>query len=343
MQKPLTHRNHFVSQLYLRNFTSIEQKIWTYRLLVSNVAVPMWKPATSKGIACHSHLYTRVHLGQETDAVEQWFNTEFENPASDAIQKVISESRMTSSDWDSLIRFVALQDVRTPARLVENLERWRVTLPNLLEKTLQQTVKQLESVDSPRLQSEESYKLGTIEFPVKIEVSRDLVQPQIKAEVTVGRQMWLWGIEYVLNNTAEALHRHKWTILKPYVGLSWFTSDDPVVKLNYYKVGNYDFGGGYGFKGTEIFLPLSPEHLLYTQVGHPRKPRGTRLSLKETQVIRKCIAEHADRLIFCREPDEEIPVYRPRKVDKDQYDFEAEQWRNWHTDQSMAERELQHN
>lgn len=62
--------------------------------------------------------------------------------------------------------------------------------------------------------------------------------------------MWLWGIEYVLNNTAEALHRHKWTILKPYVGLSWFTSDDPVVKLNYYKVGNYDFGGGYGFKAA---------------------------------------------------------------------------------------------
>lgn len=250
---------------------------------------------------------------------------------------------MTSSDWDSLIRFVALQDLRTPARLTENLERWRITLPNLLEKTLEQSVKQLESVNSCSPQVENSYKNSTIEFPVKIEVIRNPVQPQIKAEVTVGRQMWLWGIEHILNNTAQILHHYKWTILKPYVGLNWFTSDDPVVKLNYYKGGNYDFAGGYGFKGTEIFLPISSDHLLYTQVSHPRKPRGTRLSLKETQIIRKCIAEHADRLIFCQMRDEEIPVYRPRKIDKGQYDFEAEQWRNWHTEQSAAELELQHN
>ncbi|MFN8441170.1 MAG: DUF4238 domain-containing protein, partial [Caldilineaceae bacterium] len=303
--------------------------------------VPLWKPATPKGLAYHSNLYTRVHLGQETDSVEKWFNDEFESPATDAIRKAISESQMSSLDWSNLIRFVALQDVRTPARLVENLGRWHSTLPKLFEQTLERSVNKLQTQNPYEFQHRNFSSASTVEFPVKVQVIRDSVQPQIKAEAVVGRQMWLWGIERILNYTARILHQHRWTILKPYPGFNWFTSDDPVIKLNYYKNDKYDFGGGYGFKGTEIFLPLSPEHLLYTQVGHSRKSRGTRLALKETQIFRKCIAEHSHRMIFCQKPDSEVITYRTRKVDKSQFDFEAEQWRNWHSEQSAAEVKLQ--
>ena len=41
----------------------------------------------------------------------------------------------------------------------------------------------------------------------------------------------------------------------------------PVLRLNYYKPGQYDFRGGWGNPGSEVLMPLSPRHLLYVQVG----------------------------------------------------------------------------
>lgn len=81
---------------------------------------------------------------------------------------------------------------------------------------------------------------------------------QLKAEMIVGRGLWFSGMRHLLTHTVKHLERHKWTILRPPEDLSWFTSDDPVIRLNYYDAGRYDFNGGWGNKGTEIILPLAP-------------------------------------------------------------------------------------
>src|SRR5699024_11588180 len=46
------------------------------------------------------------------------------------------------------------------------------------------------------------------------------------------------------------------------------TSDNPVINLNYYRKDKYDFNGGWGVDNTCIMMPLTPKHLLYTQVGY---------------------------------------------------------------------------
>lgn len=63
----------------------------------------------------------------------------------------------------------------------------------------------------------------------------------LKVETAVGRASWLWSIQRILNTTASILHQHHWTILRPAQGMNWFTTDKPVIRLNFYRPGSYDF------------------------------------------------------------------------------------------------------
>jgi hypothetical protein len=163
---------------------------------------------------------------------------------------------------------------------------------------------------------------------------------KLRVEVLVGRSSWLFSIKTLLSGTADVLADHSWTILRPPEDLRWFTSDDPVVCLNYYGDGDYDFKGGWRHSGTEIFMPLSPKHLLYTKVGQKVPPRGSVIPRATAEIFRRCIAEHAYRYIFTTAPDPDVPKLRPRRVDGDLCRSENEEWRKWHADQSAAEREF---
>jgi hypothetical protein len=165
---------------------------------------------------------------------------------------------------------LAAQDVRTPARLVEALHRWETELPALLDRTLKDAVRLHEKakasgktlVQPPSAPNRDSFPLR-----VTTEIEPGEEMGKLKAEIVAGRALWLHHMPELLTKTANVLHQHRWTILAPPRGLSWFTSDDPVIRLNYYKENSYDFKGGWNNKGTEILLPLGPCHLLFTKVG----------------------------------------------------------------------------
>jgi hypothetical protein len=334
--------NHYVSCGYLKRWTSSTGRLWAYRILVSHENVPLWKESSIRGIAYHSHLYTRIAAGLESDEIEQWFEHEYETPAEEALQKATSNGRLTPSDWRVLSRFLAAQDVRTPARLVENLQRWYKTLPDLLQNTLQESVQKLELMKSrgENIPPAESSLARYFPLRIKTETKPNQEFGTLKAETIVGRGLWLFAIKHLLTKTADVLHKHRWTILSPPKGMKWFTSDDPVVRLNYHGPKKYDFGGGWGSEGTEIFMPLSPNHLLYTQIGKRPPLRGTQLSLAKAEMIRRFIAEHAHRIIFAAESDTDVPKLRPRLVSADLFRDEKMQWSKWHEDQTTAERDL---
>jgi hypothetical protein len=151
--------------------------------------------------------------------------------------------------------------------------------------------------------------------------------------------MWFFSMRHTLTHTLRALEHHKWTILRSPEGTPWFTSDDPVIRLNYSSESDYSFHGGWGSEGTEIMLPLSPQHLLYTRVGKQPPRRGTVVTRKVADSIRRVIASRAHRTIFAAEPDAQVPAMRPRVVNAAQLRSEDEQWRRWHEEQSAAERE----
>jgi len=333
-------RDHYVPRMYLKPWTT-NGRVWAYRILVPHEKMPTWTQKSSKAVAYHAHLYTCVVASGETDDFERWLDAEFEAPAAGPLQKVVSGARLARDDWQHLIRFVAAQDVRTPARLLQHLRWCDKNVPDILETTLKKTVGELEEAHRAgkrisRVPTDEAQN-----FPVRItkHIEPGEEMGQLKAEIIVGRDLWLWSMKRMLTHTAKVLHEHKWAILRPPPGMHWITSDNPVIRLNYYQPGRYDFRGGWGNPGSEILLPVGPQHLLYTQIGKRPSMRGE-VSLEHARLIRSFTAQHAHRLIFACERDPEVERLRPRVVDPDAFRDENEKWRGWHQEQSAAQREL---
>jgi Protein of unknown function (DUF4238) len=338
----ITTDNHYVSRGYLKRWVSSDKRLYTYRLLVSHPEVPLWKKSSPRGVAKLSHLYTRIVAGHETDDIERWLNQDFESPAEEALHKVTENRRLTPEDWKRLVRFLAAQDVRTPARLIEDLQRWDKTLPHLIENTLQEVVHELELAQKsgdPLPQLPPHPYADYLPFRVKTEILPDQEFGTLTGEVLLGRSLWLFGLQQALTQTVKILLQHRWTILRVPAGAAWITSDNPVIRLNYYGDDKYDFKGGWGRIGSELLLPLNPHHLLYTQIGKQVPPWGTPVSRSKAEKIQQFIAEHAHRMIFASNAYVEVPRLRPRTVDAALFQHENEQWKKWHEEQIAAEQE----
>ena len=334
--------NHYVPKLYLKQW-SHEGLIPTYRLLVPNEKVPLWKRQSLKGIAYRQHLYTYLVGQEETDKFERWLDSEFENPAEEAIRRVVHEERLEPEHWRRLVRFAGALDVRTPAQLRRFIIRQKVTLQELIDTTLQRSIQELENTVArgesiPRLADDAHDDAPSI-FKVSIE---ELPEGggQIRAETVVGRQLWIWQMKHSLSTTLSRLPIENWTILHAPVGVSWPTSDDPLIRLNLHDSGRYDFNGGWGNRGGIILLPLSPKHLLYTCIGSRPVLRGSKVDVATAHLMRKIIIEHADRYVFSNELSD-IHLIRPRRVCAATHKNEQAFWQRWHHEQSQAERELQ--
>ena len=286
------HRdNHYVPKVYLKRFASAPGKVFTYAILVNDARIPLWKEPPISRVAHRLHLHTRVAAGQETDDIERWMDSEFESPAEDALRKGTSDAQMTTADWDRLVRFLAAQDVRTPVRLLEHLQRWHKMMPRLLEDTMQKAVRSLEEAKRSGTPLTHAKARDGDFLPIRVtkQIQPGQALGLLKAEVLVGRSSWLFGVRRALSSTLKVLMQQRWSILKPHGGLVWFTSDDPVIRLNRYGKGNYDFKGGWGNPGTEILFPLGPHHLMYAKVGEKPPRRGEVMSLADTvsPVVRK--------------------------------------------------------
>jgi len=314
--------------------------VWTYRLLVSHENVPLWRAQSYAGLANHQHLYTRHLASGKADEIENWLARDFEDPAEPVIDKVISDSRMYPEDWECLARFVAAQDIRTPARMMELVARWQQTLPDLVQNTLEESVQKLKDAQEKGETLTVTPNPLAREFPSRVTTH---IEPgaevgTLRLETASGRAMWLFLMRYLLTNTVTALLRHHWTILRPPPGVRWLTSDNPVIRLNYYGSGNYDFKGGWGREGGEILLPLSPEHMLYTKVGS--KPRRDTVLPEMAQLIQRLTIEHAHRFVFAIEPDPAVENSGPRLVDPSAFKKEADFWTRWQDEQGEIERAL---
>ena len=309
---------------------------------MSHSGVRVWKQYSPKAVGYWANLYTRHAAGEETDEIETWLKREFEDPAADALGRATSDARLTPRDWNCLVRFLAAQMLRTPAFFARSIGRWQAAAPRLLESALRDSVEMLKSTKGLTPISSSASFPNKDFAPIRVTASMEPGKSigQLRASVVVGRGLWLFHMRSLLTGAAKVLHDHRWSILRPCEGLTWFTSDDPVVRLNYRSNNDYDFNGGINRQCGEILFPLGPRHLLYTQIGSPRRPPKETLSRELTDSIRRIIAQHAFRMIFAAAPDEKVAELRPRVVNDDQFRKESEWQRNWHKNQTDAERAL---
>ena len=212
-------------------------------------------------------------------------------------------------------------------------------MPKLLEDTLKESVKKLEQFRKENKKGRGlplKKPLFKTSMNPNIKISTDADKGFLRADMVMGRNLWLEQQKFLLTNTAKVLPTHKWSIVEPASGLEWFTSDHPVVRLNYYKDGVYDLKGGWGNPGTNLFMPLSPKHLLFTQIGDEFPDRMI-LSVKETKMYQKILAERALRWIYSRKPLPEIEEHCPRHIDPIAIHEEEKGREKWHDEQSSAE------
>jgi len=335
-------KNHYVPQLYLKRWALDGLRVPTYRLLVPHQNYPLWKPESLNSIPSHRHLYTRLSAGTELDDLEKWFDWEFESPAEKVFQKIDRDDRLTPDDWRVLIRFLALQDVRTPARMQKMLKRMETTLPELMKVTLDEAVAKAQAAADAGQILETTKTRDEPLFPISVrsELEPNAEFGRLTVETVVGRGLWLEMIQHLLNNTINALMLHRWTIIKPPTGVQWPTSDNPVIRLNYNSPTRYDFEGGWGSKGTEILLPLSPQHLLYTRIGERPPQRGSVTPLPFADLICRFIVENAHRYVFSLTENDFLPNIRNRHTDAEAFLREKNEWEKFHDQNVLAENAL---
>lgn len=263
--------NHYVPKLYLKQWAA-SGMIPTYRLLVPNESCPLWKRHSLRGIAYHQHLYTYIAGGEATDEFERWLDSEFEGPAEKAIDRVVREDTLTPEHWMRLARFAVAQDVRTPARLREFLARQSVQMPDLLQRVVHDSVRRLEHGESPAGLQAAAAEEESKAFPLKVTIERE---PDgggtLNAATLVGRKMWIWSLRHFLTSTIEKLPKTRWTILHAPSNLSWPTTDNPLIRLNFFGPTNYNFGGGWGVQNGDILLPLSPSTCFTPALGESHR------------------------------------------------------------------------
>lgn len=338
-------KNHFVPECYLKRWEDSNNKICVYKTLVPHFNAKNWRRYSTSAIAYQKHLYTQYIGGNETDAFEKWLDNEYESPANHVIEKAVSEERLSSDDWDILIRFLAAQDVRTPARLFEHLKRNEKGFTEIIQNSLNELEEKLKNKEIDSLDKRDSTKKPSQLIPLKITTK---IEPGkktgiLKAESYVGRSTWLFSIKHLLENTEKILHTHKWSIIKPAKGYTWFTSDNPVIKLNYLNQHDYDLQGGWGKIKGNIIFPLGPNHAMFVQIGDRPILKGTRLTIKQTLEFRKFMAENSHRMIFSNSFDDQILMLRPRIVDNERLQKEKSEIISWHEQNSIMEQEFHNN
>lgn len=290
-------------------------------------------------------LYTSAMRGHDSDEMERWIERDFETPAQEPLERLIHGEELDSVEWEKIGRYAALQDVRTPADYLEFRARWERDLPLLIDQTLNGSVKELEDIVArgEPLPIGREVPAGVFDerfpFPVVVESRATETGGELGAEVTVGRAMWLASIAVRLTSSVRVLSQHKWTVLRPSPGCEWFTTDRPLMRLNYYGAGKFDFGGGWGNPGSELVMPLSPQHLLYTKVGDVGPP-VVALTQKQTFEMQTLLAKNAHRWVFARTELKRVAWLRPRVVNEEMFRHEKRQWQDWHSDQSAAEKEI---
>lgn len=335
-------KNHYVPQCYLKQWENSKRKIYAYRTLVSHPNIRPWTPYSAKSIAYHKYLYIRAVSGNLTDDLERHLDTEYESPAKEVITKVTKNQHLSPSDWHILIRFLAAQDVRTPARLVEHIDQYNKIVPKLIKEELIDQKKRLISGAYVPNETKEEENLPQNFIPIKVQQTKlpDKGGIQFNVETYSGRATWINSIEYLLENVAKVLLEHKWTIIKPAKGFNWFTSDNPVIRLNYKHNGEYDLNGGWSVPKGNIIFPISPEHAMFVLMGERPPIKGTRLNVEQTLKFREIIAKNAVRMIFSNSPEKDISTIRPRIVSLKKYQNEKSQWEKWHKENTKLEEEF---
>jgi hypothetical protein len=312
---------------------------------VSHANVPEWLKQPIKGVTRQTDLYTTLEGDEESDKFEKQITRAYEEPGQDAIEKLLAKQRMTPLDWNRIAKFVALQQMRTPLFFLEFVKRLNDQIPSILAQVVKDYEERQEEHPAPNITAQAHGSNPSNHLGDTLRVS---IQPSggpagesgITAEVSSSRAAWLATISGMLVRLEPVICRLRWRAIEPADDGEWPLTDHPVLTLNYFRPDLYDFEAGWGRKGSEFILPVSPRVAVCAQVG--TNNRGLRnMTVQQTRGIQRFMAERALRWIIARRgAGEWVSSVRPRTVNAEVYAREQEAWRSWHSSHTESETEF---
>lgn len=329
MNNDLSRNNHYLSQMYLESWKNTNNKVEVYELLVPNSKVPFWQPKSLRSVGSYQSMFVRLKNGNEIDDIEHWFRDKYETPAKLALEHAKNDQRISVEEWHCLIDFVACHIVRTPAFIIKILDLAKKDCVPIFEEKCEE-ISSVSKEEFIKTINENKENKNNELFPIKIiNVGEcDVDTSLLKIETIFGKQFYLWIMMHLLENTSKVLHKHKWGIITVDDKVTLPTSDDPVICLNYNNEIDYDFGGGWGKENCNILFPISPNKILYTQVGVKVKPR-CKLDYKMSLILKKIIVEHSYRKVISNFQDNEVEKIKSRYVNEKEFIREKKMWEDF--------------
>ncbi|GAA3749484.1 DUF4238 domain-containing protein [Terriglobus aquaticus] len=340
--------NHFVPELYLKRFSEDGIKVFEYRTVVKHEKVPIWNPVAIRKLARLKHLYSFVDEDADgvidrSDHLEKFFDSQFEAPAEEAIQRAVCGDCMTPDHWRKLAWFFGLQLLRTPAHYIHTRNWWSSNMKQATESYTEALKQMFPSSPPPPevLREVEKQFLTELGIPLTVidESKPDENQIRLRFNSVIGRRAWLVELKRQLaaNGIARGLADHKWTVLRAPAGEMFVTSDRPAV--NIHKVGpkSWEFGAGWYQPGAVLYMPLSPHCLLFTQVGQPRISRDFVLTTEKLREVNRTMVAGAMRSILALRPLDYVEAIRPRQVNFEKATREELDFANWDEAQTLGD------
>lgn len=331
-------QHHYTPQFYLRGWAEDgNSRVHAYQLLVPDERVPIWVRKHVRKVARIADLYTSAMSGDADDSFEVWMDRFVESPAARVLARLRAGESVHGDDVPTLVRLLAALDIRTPVAYRWFADHWERDMQPSLDKVMQAVPQQLQAMRRRPRERDELADERARGFPFRVRVMRDAegAPESLNVGMVGGRELWLWHMRRLIERTATVLEAHSWAILLAPTGFAWFTSDHPVVKLNFHSWDKYDFGGGWNSPGTELFLPLSSRQLLYTHIGR-KSPPIREATHDEVTMLQRIVAERAHRWIIASHPQNRPVWFRPRVVSKERFEAEARGWDEWHLSHSYA-------
>ena len=290
---------HFVPQMLLRRWANDKDEVWMYRTLVSHASVHDWRRVSVKTAASQRYFY-----GQ--DGFENDVNGRIESAAAPAIEAAVGGARIIPEHWKNLIAFVALQLMRTPKAFLKIAQIMRDDFVPFVKASVEEASRLGHVPSAPAVYDPN--------HPMK--VYRDPESGATTIAADIGPEGWRGVVRNEVDNFAERMFQHRWTVLRTPPGRDLYLSDEPAISSP---------------DNPEVFLPLSPHHLLYTDVQSGRMlPRGTRISVHDVDRFNTRIAQSANLAVFAVDRRDTLPRFRPRTVDPEGYVREVDYWRKFH-------------
>jgi hypothetical protein len=221
---PEYKNQHYVPQFYLRAFSFDGGTNIALFNFKQNKIIPF---CSIKDQCSEDYFY-----GKDPKP-EMVLNTTIETPASQIIGEVIQNEIIPNpytEGYAILAAFALFQHSRTLYTSEEGAELFRLSLQPIIKQMALQSGKfTREEVDAVQFEMEKPANLTIATaaelFPLVLDLK----------------------IKLLVNQTSQ----------------DFITSDHPVAKINQYFLGNYDGGvAGWGAKGLQVFVPLSPKHMV---------------------------------------------------------------------------------